>query len=419
MNEESSHDDEVVYSNVLSTRNMTQWTPHIEKIVKNIGEKSQGYKVIHILEARTNNFMCNIFMHISICIGPVAGLFSALNTIHSDKIFAVIATFLSILSGIFMAIIKFGKFEEKGAMHKLASSKYSSLEDNIRKQLSYPRTYRISSKDFLNWISHSYDEIFTSSPLVSKKNYDKYTIEAKKRGLVLPDEYGELIMIDENEQNLSGIPLSTKPKHRSILSEPVMSSNLMERSYSKNKDIKMDIIPKSFDNNLIKEKNTEIKRSPKISSSSLQIKRSPLLSPVTFHIKEKEENIQLEDTKLNIHIDDEIKNQDLKKSPNISSRNLQIKRLPLLSSDTFHIKEKEENTQLEDIKLNIHIDDEKKNKVFTFNKQLNINTNIVNDNIDIITTPKTCKRSTEFIYSNMNEYNDKRMLYEIKRMKNK
>ena len=101
------------------------------------------------------------------------------------------------MSGIVVAITKFGKFEERSSHHKLAASKYTSLESNVRRQLILCRTDRINAGQYLEWIGNSFDELFLASPLVARNIYEKYVELAHKNGISVPDEYEITINIDE------------------------------------------------------------------------------------------------------------------------------------------------------------------------------------------------------------------------------
>ena len=68
-------------------------------------------------------------------------------------IYNTITTLISFLSGILITIIKFNKYDEVSYAHKTASSRYISLEENIRRQLMLYREDRINDKFNLDMIS--------------------------------------------------------------------------------------------------------------------------------------------------------------------------------------------------------------------------------------------------------------------------
>jgi len=203
------------------------WTFLIEKNAKSIGEKSQGYKLMHIRESLNKNKIYYFLMYTAIVLGPLSGLISSLgSSINHDSptIFSILSTCIAFTSGIFVAVSKVGKFNEKSNAHKIAASKYTSLESNVRRQLSLPRNIRVKPREFLNWVGSSYDELFLGSPLVSKKTYDKYILGAKTNGISIPDEYGDTILIDENYEDIQIDEMVCKKKIE-INNSPIFNKN--------------------------------------------------------------------------------------------------------------------------------------------------------------------------------------------------
>jgi hypothetical protein len=203
------------------------WTFLIEKNAKSIGEKSQGYKLMHIQESLYKHKIYNILMYTAIILGPLSGLISSLgSSIHHDSptIFSILSTCIAFSSGIFVAVSKVGKFNEKSNSHKIAASKYTSLESNVRRKLSLPRIIRVKPREFLNWVGASYDDLFLGSPLVSKKTYDKYILGAKTNGISIPDEYGDTILIDENYEDIQIDEMACKKKIE-INNSPISNKN--------------------------------------------------------------------------------------------------------------------------------------------------------------------------------------------------
>lgn len=193
-------DDTAHSKEFLETKNIT-WNPVIEKNVLEIGEKAKGYKIMHTQESETVGSTYDILMFSGIILGPLAGLVSSISVILSppdtNVILPIISACVGFFSGIVVAITKYGKYEEKSSKHKLAASKYTSLESNVRRQLALCRTDRVNAVKYLEWIGNSFDELFLASPLVAKKIYDEYVETAKKQGLVIPDEYQITVNVDE------------------------------------------------------------------------------------------------------------------------------------------------------------------------------------------------------------------------------
>uniref|UniRef100_A0A6C0JJC8 SMODS and SLOG-associating 2TM effector domain-containing protein n=1 Tax=viral metagenome TaxID=1070528 RepID=A0A6C0JJC8_9ZZZZ len=181
------------------------WNQDIEKIVHEIGEKSKSYKIMHIKEAKSISFIYDLLMYSGIILGPIAGLLSAIGSIlspdTSPSTLPIISGCVAFFSGIVVAITKYGKFEEKNSHHKMAASKYTSLESNIRRQLILYRDNRQNAEKYLEWIGNSFDDLFSASPLISDRIYDEYIKIARKKGLLVPDDY--VININNHKINES------------------------------------------------------------------------------------------------------------------------------------------------------------------------------------------------------------------------
>jgi len=160
---------------------------------------------MHIKEAKSISFIYDLLMYSGIILGPIAGLLSAIGSIlspdTSPSTLPIISGCVAFFSGIVVAITKYGKFEEKNSHHKMAASKYTSLESNIRRQLILYRDNRQNAEKYLEWIGNSFDDLFSASPLISDRIYDEYIKIARKKGLLVPDDY--VININNHKINES------------------------------------------------------------------------------------------------------------------------------------------------------------------------------------------------------------------------
>lgn len=193
----------IILENIKIDESHISWNGNMEQNVRVIGEKSKGYKIMHIKESRQISLKYDVLMYAGIFLGPMACLLSGIGaTLNPDAptTFPIISACVAFVSGITVAITKYGKFEERSSHHKLAASKYTSLESNIRRQLSLCRTDRIHSVEYLEWVGNSFDDLFLASPLVAKNIYENYIKLAKEHGITIPDEYGITINVDSDYQ---------------------------------------------------------------------------------------------------------------------------------------------------------------------------------------------------------------------------
>ena len=213
------------------------WNHNIEQNVKEIGEKSKGYKIMHIQEARKISQLYRRLMYAGIALGPLSGLLSGIGSILNPLApvkFPIAAACVAFISGIVVAITKYGKFEEKSSHHKIAASKYTGLESNVRRQLVLCRSDRVNAGQYLEYVGSNFDDLFLASPLVAKGIYDNYVIVAKKNGIAVPDEYGITIRVDEMYQenklnelkNVSAINVNKSSK--SVLEEEKVELKIEE-----------------------------------------------------------------------------------------------------------------------------------------------------------------------------------------------
>lgn len=209
----------------------TSWTIQLETAAKIIGERAQGFKIMHIQASKRHRSTYNRLMYLSIVFGPLAAIISGIGvTLYPDdpSLFPVISSIIAFLAGIFVSVVKFSKFEQSASAHKLAAAKYTSLENNVRRQLTLPRNVRTNAARYTHWLSTSYDDLFLASPLIDTHIVRRYNAGAKASGLSVPLEQEIVISINTDYDHGSiNTQLSTNP------SPDVPSLNKVPRSPSK------------------------------------------------------------------------------------------------------------------------------------------------------------------------------------------
>lgn len=194
--ENFSHKDTSSY---IKNKNNINWNEPLENAAKYIGESSKGYKLMHLRLAQTSRKIYNRLMFLGILIGPLGGMVSAIEAFINpsvEPISAIIAISFGFLSGIIVAIIKFGKYDEVSNANKQAAARYTSIESNVRRQLGLYRNDRFLAIPYMEWLETKFEEIFLSAPLLPEKSYDNYYIFAKKMGLIIPNHYEGVIHIN-------------------------------------------------------------------------------------------------------------------------------------------------------------------------------------------------------------------------------
>lgn len=147
----------------------SQWNERIEKVVRELEDQSKLYKIIHLEKANYLSKIYNRCMLFAIFLSPLATTISGIGMVvfpDETYIMAISTTLLTFLSGIVLSYIKYSKVEELSTSHSIAASKYTSLEKNIHRQLLLYKSDRISSQQYLQWLTETFDELLITSPLI-------------------------------------------------------------------------------------------------------------------------------------------------------------------------------------------------------------------------------------------------------------
>jgi hypothetical protein len=163
--------EEKVYTLEKSPKSLktSRWNKKIEKVVRDIGNKAFKYKSLHLKVAQKSYSKYSLYMSSVIILSPLAGTIGALGAFVKLEgyIFSITSSLISFICGILVSMIKFGKYDQMSNAHKTATARYISLGNNVKRQLSLYREDRISANEYLDWLTHSFDELYVSSPLLT------------------------------------------------------------------------------------------------------------------------------------------------------------------------------------------------------------------------------------------------------------
>ena len=185
--------------NTQHDTSIVPWDAAMETNIQTIGKKANGYKSMHIRAAQTMNRMHSTVMYTGIILGPMAGLLSGIGATLNPEApvtFPIISACVAFISGIVVAVSKFGKYDEQAMAHKTAAAKYTSLESNVRRQLDLPRRGRENALRYTQWVGSSFEELFLASPLLDPVIYEDYKSVAEHAGNPVPEPYDHQIAID-------------------------------------------------------------------------------------------------------------------------------------------------------------------------------------------------------------------------------
>lgn len=153
----------------------TQWNSKIEEVISEIASVSGSHKNTHIHIANLASSRYNKLTISGIIIGPLTGIFSGLSTkdCSSELGLNALVISLGLISGIIVSMIKFCKFEEVYSSNKRAASTYSSIENDVKRQLLLDKKDRVKAKSYLEWIQTKFDDTFKNSPLLPDESYQE------------------------------------------------------------------------------------------------------------------------------------------------------------------------------------------------------------------------------------------------------
>ena len=178
------------------------WNSKLEEAAQSIGQAAQGYKHMHIWQAQEASRKHSCLMGSGIVVGPLASVLSSIGLalgIGAEPTISVFTIVLGFVSGILVATVKFGKYDEVSNANKSAAARYTSIESNVRRQLSLYRNDRIAAIPYMDWLETKYQELLLSAPLLPPDAYVKFSTYAQKNGLSVPKQYDNMISITAEE----------------------------------------------------------------------------------------------------------------------------------------------------------------------------------------------------------------------------
>jgi hypothetical protein len=158
----------------------TKWNGKLEKVLKVIEKQCENYKNTHQNISIDCEKKYSLLMLSSIILAPLSGIVSTIGAtadrdINTMFYYTTVSTVLSFATGIIVSVIKFSKFDKSSNAHTLAASRYISLGNNIKRQLLLDYSDRVPAKEYLDWVIKNFDDLYTSSPIVSDDILNKYS----------------------------------------------------------------------------------------------------------------------------------------------------------------------------------------------------------------------------------------------------
>ena len=166
-----------------------QWNREITKKIINIKEKSWSYTWIH---RQNSGYLADIYEWISI-LSYSLSFFNGIILIFPTNIvyIRVFNILLSFSSGLLIFYIKNKSFPETAEKHKIASSKFSNIYNDIDRQLTLQPESREIATHYHKWISRQFNMLYSSSPDIDPPIIKEYIRKFARRRKINPIEAAE------------------------------------------------------------------------------------------------------------------------------------------------------------------------------------------------------------------------------------
>ncbi len=164
-----------------------QWTPSLEDYVKAIGEEAQGYRILHSENARRYALYCNVQTYLNCGFAAASGLAATLGMIFNPGpsiVYPVISATIVFLLAVTGPLFKQQKYDQLELMHRQAVTKFTNLENNVRRCMALPPEHRIPPGPYTAYLDNALTVNIDFAPLISEASLARYKkrVMAKKDG---------------------------------------------------------------------------------------------------------------------------------------------------------------------------------------------------------------------------------------------
>lgn len=183
-------------------KNVKDWNIELEQYLKQLGEYSQIYSILHKTSEKKYNKISYQMDIPNIIISTIAGTLS----ISSSGLFqgmekqaSVFIGILSLTSSILTTINSYFGFKKRSENHRLVSIQYQKIYLKIDLVLGLKSDERPPVNDFIKYTIDEYNRLAEISPLVDKELLDEFKHKFK--------EYKEKVYFPQELNGLSPITL--------------------------------------------------------------------------------------------------------------------------------------------------------------------------------------------------------------------
>lgn len=196
----------------MEIKNIKDWNNELEIYMKQLGEYSQIYSILHKVSEKKYNKISYRFDIPNIVISTIAGTLS----ISSSGLFngmekqaSVFIGVLSLTSSILTTINSYFGFKKRSENHRLVSIQYQKIYLKIDLILGLKKEERPLITEFIKFITDEFNRLAEISPLIDKDIINEYKNKYRdyKDIVSFPAEMNGLSPItiyknDENNKNL-------------------------------------------------------------------------------------------------------------------------------------------------------------------------------------------------------------------------
>lgn len=194
------------------------WNYHMQLLLKKIGERSMGYKWMHMKEQYHNEKVDTIFSRLELIIlallggltsGELVNLVSDGSSKNNGSLLITL-TIIQLVLVVSYAIVKGlrdnGTYSMMVWRNQYASSKFNEINLEIQQQFGLKIEDRVVDTAFLSNIIRSYNNLMEGSPTISSKIQKQYIDATADMDITRPVFIGDfdqiqIIIGDDNTQN--------------------------------------------------------------------------------------------------------------------------------------------------------------------------------------------------------------------------
>lgn len=191
------------------------WTEELEAQLRYLGECAQGYVQMYKMDILRYSSQQQKWTNGNISAGVLGGALLTLALglgLDQSQIMVIISAFISFGTSMCQGYLYHIDYGSILSDLRRQASKYSGLQNNIKRQLSLPRDLREKAKDYHYWITNNYDQLGETALNIHPSTIEAYRKICETSGLPFPDENARdakiVVHIDQQRPSVEGPPIS-------------------------------------------------------------------------------------------------------------------------------------------------------------------------------------------------------------------